>query len=740
MGLLELRDRRSDFFSSRSMEAWEGLAARLTRGLARHTLAQRLRRTERRYYSVLDGVGDPLVVSLVGGKILEVNAAACEILGYSRDELLSFAVVDICSREGARRVSQAWDELKGSGQVVYEIDLLAKDGRRLPVETVSRMVDWEGDTAVLSISRDLAERRRLTEQAIESERRLRKLFEQSSDLVDVVNSEGVFVFQSPSSAVVLGYEDGGMLGRSAFDLMHPDDVGRMTERYRTFVAGTPVCAEPVQVRIMARDGSYRVFEARERKVEGTDGQVYLVINSRDVTEQVHLHERLAQSEAYYRDMVNGSWDLITVVGKDLVCNFQNAASRIILGYAPEELIGRDLSELIHPEDVDQSRERFSRFALSSRERSSPVETRFRHKDGSWRVLEVRVHKSQDPRGGVSFIVNATDVTERKRMEDWLRLAELSVERAADFIHWVDAHGRIIFANESACRRDGYSREELLQLNIVDLSPDVTPELWASYWKELKASGSLTVASVHRTKSGEDYPVEVSVNYLVQGGEEYSIGFSRDITERVAAERKLRESQTHLSILVDGVVHALGSLAERRDPYTAGHQQRVADLSYAMGKEMGLEDDRLRGLRIAALLHDIGKVGVPIEILSKPGAISEAEMEIVRWHPEVGYEILKDIDFGGPVAETVRQHHERLDGSGYPSGIYGEEILLEARIIAVADVVEAMSSHRPNRASLGLQKALAEIQTGKGMLYDSRCVDACLKVVTQGLFPSADNGT
>ena len=113
---------------------------------------------------------------------------------------------------------------------------------------------------------------------------------------------------------------------------------------------------------------------------------------------------------------------------------------------------------------------------------------------------------------------------------------------------------------------------------------------------------------------------------------------------------------------------------------------------------------------------------------------------MRWHPEVGYEILKDIDFGGPVAETVRQHHERLDGSGYPSGIYGEEILLEARIIAVADVVEAMSSHRPNRASLGLQKALAEIQTGKGTLYDSRCVDACLEVVTQGLFSSADNGT
>lgn len=177
----------------------------------------------------------------------------------------------------------------------------------------------------------------------------------------------------------------------------------------------------------------------------------------------------------------------------------------------------------------------------------------------------------------------------------------------------------------------------------------------------------------------------------------------------------------------GTVQALAHTVETRDPYTAGHQQRVADLARTIATEMGLSADRIDGIRMAGVIHDIGKVAVPAEILSKPGRITAHEFGIIKTHSQVGYDILKDIEFPWPVADIVLQHQERIDGSGYPQGLKGDEILVEARILAVADVVEAMSSHRPYRAALGVDKALEEIVKNKGALYDSDVADACVRV-------------
>lgn len=178
---------------------------------------------------------------------------------------------------------------------------------------------------------------------------------------------------------------------------------------------------------------------------------------------------------------------------------------------------------------------------------------------------------------------------------------------------------------------------------------------------------------------------------------------------------------------------MAATAQMRDPYTAGHQKRVTQLATAIATEMGLSKDDINGLRLAGLVHDIGKTGVPAEILSNPLKLSGAEFSIIKTHPEAGYDILKLIKFPQPVAETVHQHHERLDGSGYPRGIKGGDIILEARILAVADVVEAMSSHRPYRPAIGLDKALQEITENKGVLYDATAVDACLKLYQEKNF-------
>jgi len=195
---------------------------------------------------------------------------------------------------------------------------------------------------------------------------------------------------------------------------------------------------------------------------------------------------------------------------------------------------------------------------------------------------------------------------------------------------------------------------------------------------------------------------------------------RDITERKKSEERLKKT-------MDATIETMSKIIEVKDPYTAGHQQRVSQLTTAIAKELNLSPDKIEGIRIASLIHDIGKIGLPTEILSKPGKLTDIEFSLIKDHSQIGYDILKSIDFSYPIAQIVLQHHERLNSSGYPNKLKGDEILLEARILGVADVVEAMSSFRPYRPALGIDAALEEISKNKGILYDPKIVDACIKL-------------
>lgn len=206
---------------------------------------------------------------------------------------------------------------------------------------------------------------------------------------------------------------------------------------------------------------------------------------------------------------------------------------------------------------------------------------------------------------------------------------------------------------------------------------------------------------------------------------------KNIAERKLALQQLQQSKEKVQETLNNAVQVLASAVETKDPYTAGHQQRVAQLACVIAVEMGLPSDQIEGLRVIGYLHDIGKIGIPAEILSKPGKISEMEFNIIKWHPQAGYDILKALKFPWPVGQGILQHHERLDGSGYPHGLHGEDILLEARVLAVADVMEAMTSYRPYRPALGIEKALEEIKKNKGRLYDPEVVHACLSVYKKG---------
>jgi len=202
-------------------------------------------------------------------------------------------------------------------------------------------------------------------------------------------------------------------------------------------------------------------------------------------------------------------------------------------------------------------------------------------------------------------------------------------------------------------------------------------------------------------------------------------------EKTQAEVSLIQSFKQLQETLDDIIVLIGKISEMRDPYTAGHQQRVAKLAYAIAQEMGLSKEQKKGIYMAAMIHDVGKIRVPSEILTNPNGLTKSEFDIIKTHSENGYNILKSVKFPYPIAQIIFQHHERIDGSGYPQGLSGKSILLEARILAVADTVEAMSTHRPYRPALGIKKAIEEIANKKGILYDPDVVDACLKVFENG---------
>ncbi|MFW6150768.1 MAG: HD domain-containing phosphohydrolase [Chloroflexota bacterium] len=319
--------------------------------------------------------------------------------------------------------------------------------------------------------------------------------------------------------------------------------------------------------------------------------------------------------------------------------------------------------------------------------------------------------------------------------------QMLLERAGDMIWTVDLNMHPTYISPSVERELGYTVEEALATRMEDV---FTPK---SYTRAMKVLGeemarekrpetdpnrtrTVELDLVHR--DGHVVPVEVNYSFLrsSDGRPTELLAVVRNIRKRKEAEHNFRQSTERMMNALEGTIQAMAMLVEMKDPYTAGHQRRVADLACAIGSRMNLPQDTITGLRLAGLVHDIGKVRIPTEILTNPNGLTEAEFSIIKVHPTTGHEILGSIDFPWPIAEAVYQHHERLDGSGYPRGISDRDIITEARILAVADVVEAIASHRPYRPARGVDAALQEVLDQRGLLYDPGAVDACLALFRQ----------
>ena len=492
----------------------------------------------------------------------------------------------------------------------------------------------------------------------------------------------------------------------------------------------------------------RYNEALIRKLEDKMAKANRNLE-RGISERKQADQAIRESEARYRLLAENLSDVIWTMGTNLKYTYVSSSVTRVRGYTVEEALTQPLQENMTPASLEaamrimaeeDAKERTGQYDPN---RIITMEVELSCKDGSTIWAENKVNYLRDSNGQITGYLGVTrDMTRRKRAEEALgdseRRYRLLAENISDVIWVTDMNLRPAYMSPSITRLLGYSVEEAMARGIEDSLTPASLELASkAFAKAMTAEEndletifkSQTLDLEFKRKDSSTIWVSTTVSFIYgQDGRPVEImGVLHDVADRKRAEGQLKQSFEKLEEALDGTIQVITSAVETRDPYTAGHQRRVTQLACAIAKEMSLSSEQIKAVRTSGLVHDLGKISVPIEILSKAGKLSEIEFAIIKTHSQSGYDILKTVEFPWPIAKIVLQHHEKVNGSGYPLGIKGEEILLEARILTVADVVEAMSSNRPYRPALGITEALKEISKNRGLLYDPNAVDACLRL-------------
>jgi len=623
----------------------------------------------------------------------------------------------------------------------------------------------------------------ITEQ-VQAEQVLKQEQEKAQRYLDIagvalvaLNQKGAITLINQKGCQILGYQEDELIGVSWFDACLPERNRKEVKGvFKKLMTGD---LEPVKFYenpILTRSGEERIIAWHNTVLLDEKGRNIGTLSSgEDITER-----KLAEKSTERLSRIfEGSLNEIYLFREDTLAFIQvNNAAQNNIGFSMEEL--RKMTPLdIKPEITSELFEEMIVPLRSKEQQEIVFETVHKRKDQSLYDVEVHLQLMHGEDESV-FAAIILDITKRIRAEQLLS----ALNQAAVAMGTAQTHQDIFNA----------VAEELKQIDIsCILYPlDKTQSKLFTKYVSFESAAITTVEKLMGLKHKEFYSsvkssdiyqkvvrekkacfTENSGRLLQQIVPKFAkkisprliniIGNSKailsplivdnkvigvfsiqsrtltqeDIPATTAFADQLSSAWNKIKLLqnlrktVEGTIHAIAATVEARDPYTAGHQGRVADLTVAISKEMGLSKDQTESIRMAGLIHDLGKINIPAEILSKPGELSELEYKIIQTHPQVGFDLLKKIEFPWPIAGMVHQHHEKMDGSGYPQGLIGDDILLEARILAVADIVEAMSSHRPYRPALGIEKALAQIREERGTLLDPEVVDACLKIFKEG---------
>jgi PAS domain S-box-containing protein/putative nucleotidyltransferase with HDIG domain len=725
----------------------EQLARAITYAIERKHADQELAESEARYRALAER--SPLAIFVSRNKkdsdeILLVNEACLRLFGASApEELVGRSAMDLFHPDSRALVRKPIRKATIRTVPFIDAQIVRLDGTPVDVDVSAAPLRDQGLPAVQVVLRDITVRKQAEEELRESEERYRSILDASPDGIAMTDFEGSVLMVSPAALAMFGYDsEAGLLGRSIDDFTVPEDRGRAASN--TALLSQGILPGTTEYRGMRADGSTIDVEVNSEFMRDADGRpVRRVLIIRDITERKTAQQEQSRAERFFQDTFeHADVGIAHVNSTDGTWLRVNQRMCDLLGYSREELLRTTFAAITHPDDVEES-VRHQRRMLAGEEETYAAEKRYLRKDGQivWVHLNVALIRKEDGAPDYNITV-LTDITERKRAEAALASSESRLEamfeNAPSGIVLVDSlTGRIYEANPTFARITGRTIEELRELDWMSFThPDgLQAELEnVARLNAGETSGFQMEKRVIRP-DGSTVWVDLTVAQIRVAGEAHPlhVRMLEDITANREAEELAARQAERIERTLTSVIDIAGNIGEMRDPYTAGHQKRVAELATRIAQDLGMPDREIADIRVAGLLHDMGKAGVPTEILGKPGAISPTEFELIKAHAEAGYRIAVSANMEEPIPELIYQHHERCDGSGYPRGLLGDQMLPGAKVLAVADVVEAMMSHRPYRPALGIEAAMAEIERGAGSHYDAEVSKVCVALFREGGF-------
>jgi PAS domain S-box-containing protein/putative nucleotidyltransferase with HDIG domain len=701
---------------------------------ARKKADRKLRESEERYRTLVNTTPEAVTVTDLEGRITYVSQQTLKLHGYAKPEELygksAFDMID--PKDHKRAMANLKKTLEHGVTRNLEYTLLRKDGSSFDGELNASLIkDEKGNPqAFVATTRDITERKSAEKALRDNEEKYRNLFQSSNDAIFLHDLSGGIIDVNSGVMDLFGYGKEEIL-KLTIDKLHPSyELSRSARAFKDIEKNGTVDFE---INFKKKDDSVFPAEVSSSLFEIGGCKVIQGV-VRDISERRETEQNLRESEERYRELVEKAGAAILIDDREGNFVYCNKRLADLFGYPLEEMQTKSIQSIVHPADIQRVlKMHYGR--IQGKKVPSKYEFMGIKKSGDLMYLEIdaiALKEGKDIVGTRSYI---WDITQRKKTEEAIRSSEerlkVLFEFAPDGYYLMDLKGNFLDGNKAAEDMTGYKKEELIGKNFAKaklLSANQLPKALTLLARNAMGQPTGPDEFTLARKDGSKTIVGIRTFPVRIEGDTVVLGIARDITEYKRTQDELKYSYERMQKVLEDTINALTSAVEKRDPYTAGHQHRVAVLADAIAEKMRLPSIQKLGLHVAALVHDIGKINVPAGILNKPSGLSDAEFALVKDHVLVGYDILRTIEFPWPVAEIVLQHHERLDGSGYPKGLKGSEMLPEAKILAVADVVESMLAHRPYRPARGMESAVKEITKHKKKLYDAKAVSACLKVL------------